>query len=341
MHALRELGDLTASQWGMVTTAQAAARGVTRLQLSRLAEDGHLERIAYGIYRDAGTPPERYDSLKAAWLSINPRRTALDRLADKPPDAVVSGATASYLLGLGDLAPEPYELTVPRRRQTQRAELTFRVRQLPTGSLTRREGLPVTTPEQTIADLVQARLDLSLVAGVLSEAEALDSARLADLLSPLASRNGFKRGDGQGFLAELERLAHRDVDSLARAVSATPLARRIAEEYLKTVDLTALVAPLSSMIGEALAKSGLLSQAQEPMKAIVPRLVIPQENLLNLLPAVRSLQEALAHLPVQQLAMDDRLRKQLISMAEQMRHAQQATTEGALTTKAEDESEAS
>jgi len=340
MQALRELGDLTASQWGMVTTAQAAARGITRLQLSRLAEDGHLERIAYGIYRDAGTPPERYDSLKAAWLSINPRRTALDRLTDKPPDAVVSGATASYLLGLGDLVPEPYELTVPRRRQTQRTELTFRVRQLPPDSLTRREGLPVTTPEQTIADLVQARLDLSLVAGVLSEAEALDSARLADALSPLASRNGFRRGDGQALLAELERLAHRDVDSLAKAVSATPLARKIAEEYLKTVDpaTTAALAALSSRISEALTKSGVLSQAAKAFAEIMPRLVIPQENLL---PATRSLQEALAHLPVPQLAMDDRVRKQLASLAEQMRHAQQATAEGALTTKAEDESEAS
>ena len=337
MHALRELGDLTASQWGMVTTAQAAARGITRLQLSRLAEDGHLERVAYGIYRDAGTPPERHDSLKAAWLSIEPRRTALDRLKSKPPDAVVSGSTASYLLGLGDLVPEPYEFTVPRRRQTQRTELTFRVRQLPPESLTRREGLPVTTPEQTVADLVEARVDLSLVAGVLSEAEALDSARLADLLSPLASRNGFKRGDGQGFLAELERLAHRDVDSLARAVSATPLARRITEEYLKAVD-PATMAALSSM-SDALAKYLALSHAQKSAKAraSMPRLVIPQEDLQNLLPALRRVQEALAHLP--QLAMDDRVRRQLISMAEQMRRAEQAAGEGVLTTRPEDESE--
>ncbi|MDR3068296.1 MAG: hypothetical protein LBU50_02200, partial [Cellulomonas sp.] len=58
----------------------------------------------------------------------------------------------------------------------------------------------------------------------------------------LANRNGFRRGDGQALLAELERLAHRDVDSLARAMSATPLARKVAEEYLKTVDPTTLAA---------------------------------------------------------------------------------------------------
>lgn len=233
MQALRILGDLTVSQWGMVTTAQAAARGITRLQLSRLTDSGYLERIAYGIYRNAGAPPERYDGLKAIWLSIDPNRTALERLQDKPPNGVVSGAAASYLLGLGDLVPEPYEFTVPTRRQTQRTELTFRVRTLPADKVTRREGLPVTTAEQTVADLVEARVDLSLVAGMLADAESPDSTRLADLLSPLAARNGFPRGDGQALLTELERLAGRDVDSLARAVSGTPLAKKIAEEYLR------------------------------------------------------------------------------------------------------------
>ena len=41
--ALRELTDITANQWGMVTTAQASALGITRLTLSRLAEAGQLE----------------------------------------------------------------------------------------------------------------------------------------------------------------------------------------------------------------------------------------------------------------------------------------------------------
>ena len=241
MQVLKELSDLTAFQWGMVTTAQAAACGVSRLQISRLAEEGHLERVGYGIYRDSGTPPERFSSLKAAWLSVNPWRTAQERLADEPPDAVVSGAAASYLLGLGDLVPEPYEFTVPVRRQTQRPELAFRVKRLPDESLTRREGLPVTTPEQTIADLVAARMDKSLVAGVLAEAETFDADRLVALLSPLASRNGFKPDDGEALFTELERLAHRDADSLAKAVSATALAQRIVIGYLKTLDPTAEV----------------------------------------------------------------------------------------------------
>ena len=38
--ALRMLAEVTAYQWGMVTSAQASMHGITRLDLSRLAADG-------------------------------------------------------------------------------------------------------------------------------------------------------------------------------------------------------------------------------------------------------------------------------------------------------------
>ena len=233
---LRELGGLTAGQWGMVTTAQATARGVSRLQLSRLTEDRQLERVGRGVYRDTGAPPEQFEGLKAAWLSVNPKQAAYERIRLAPADAVVSGAAASYLLGLGDLVPEPYQFTVPARRQTQRDSLAFRIRRLPASSITIREGLPVTTPEQTIADLVDERQDLSLIADVFADIDSLDTDLLTGLLSPLAGRNGFEQGDGAAFCAELERLAHRDVDSLVKAVSTTELGKRIAQDYLRLAD---------------------------------------------------------------------------------------------------------
>lgn len=48
LEALRELSQITAAQWGLVTTAQAGRRGVSRLYLSRLADAGYLERLAMG-----------------------------------------------------------------------------------------------------------------------------------------------------------------------------------------------------------------------------------------------------------------------------------------------------
>lgn len=195
LDVLRELSQITATQWGLVTTAQAGRRGVSRLYLSRLADAGHLERLGHGVYRAAGVPADRFEALKAAWLSVDPKLTAEERLRRTVADAVVSGAAAAYLHGLGDLVPEPYEFTVPARRQTQRSEIRFRVRQLSKDSVTLREGLPVTTVEQTIADLVEARTDWSLVADALADAGWPDRGLLAVLLDPLVARNGFASGE--------------------------------------------------------------------------------------------------------------------------------------------------
>jgi predicted transcriptional regulator of viral defense system len=303
MDALRELGDLTASQWGMVTTAQATARGISRLQLSRLADDGQLERVGHGIYRDMGAPAERFDGLKVAWLSLNPKLTVHERMQAKPADAVVSGPTASHLLDLGDLVPEPYQFTVPARRQTQRDSLVFRVRKLPASSVTIREGLPVTTTEQTIADLIDERQDMSLVADVFAEADSLDSAELTRLLAPLAQRNGFKRRDGTAFYLELERLARRDVESLARAVSSTPLAASIVRDYLRSIDLAPVTESSNAQIAEAIG---------------------PALEAIN-----RQVAEALA-VPIQ---MDARTRRQLVDMAAKMRPPLATTELPTLTTR--------
>ncbi|MBN9106163.1 MAG: type IV toxin-antitoxin system AbiEi family antitoxin domain-containing protein [Propionibacteriaceae bacterium] len=205
LRALHELSQLTAVQWGLVTTAQAGRCGVSRLYLSRLAEAGHLERMGQGVYRAAAVPADRYESLKAAWLSIDPKLTAAERLRPAVPDAVVSGPASAFLHGVGDLVPEPYEFTVASRRQTQRKELRFRVRQLPADSVTLREGLPVTTVEQTITDLIEAHTDLSLVAGVLADAPSADRARLAELLQVSAPRD--RLASGRAFLDHLESLA--------------------------------------------------------------------------------------------------------------------------------------
>jgi predicted transcriptional regulator of viral defense system len=209
MTVLRVLADLTGSQWGMVTTAQAARIGVGRLELSRLAADGHLERLGHGVYRAATVPIDRYEGVKSLWLSINPGYTADERLFRRPYDAVVSGPAAAWMLGVGDLVPEPYEFTTPTRRHTQRTELVYRTRALSRENVTIREGLPVTTFEQTVADLVESHIDLSLIADVIADVARLDRGRLASLLSPFAARHGCNPGDGKAFLSDLDRSSRR------------------------------------------------------------------------------------------------------------------------------------
>jgi len=275
------------------------------MQLSRLVDDGQLERLGHGIYRDVGAPPDRFEGLKVAWLSVDPQVSAAERLLARPLDAVVSGATASYLLDIGDLVPEPYEFTIATRRQTQRPELTFRVRELSPDNVTIYDGLPVTTPEQTIADLVEAYVDRSLVADVLADVGAVDREKLVGLLGPLARRNGFRRGDGEAFCAELERLGHTDIDSLARAVSGTPLAARLAREYLTSIE-PAIAELFQESVQNAVRSGVAASEIGEMVQDLVSRLAT------ELLDATGSRVSAN---PGAKVSLDPKIRKQIASLA--------------------------
>lgn len=220
--ALRVLAELSASQWGMVTTAQASEHGVQRLDLSRLARAGHLERLTHGVYHDAGAPSDEYQSLRAAWLAADPSRPAEARLRDLTGGIVVMGESAASLHGVGDLPAGRHELSSPTRRQTQRPDVSFRQRQLEPADVTIAHGMPVTTIERTIADLVEARTDLSLVADVLRDAawaRHVDTRRLAELLGPLAARNGLRNHDGAALLDRLTALAGLDTTSLAAEIA--------------------------------------------------------------------------------------------------------------------------
>jgi len=220
--AMRLLEELSASQWGMVTTAQAAAHGVPRLDLSRLCQSGHLERLAHGVYRDAGAPSEEFESLRAAWLAADPSHSAEQRLRDLAGGVVVMGASAASLHGVGDLPADRHQFSAPFRRQTQRHGISYRQRQPEPSDVTIAHGLPVTTIERTIADLVEDRTDLSLVADVLRDAaqsRRLDTDRLTKLLAPLAARNHLRKDDGDALLHRLTVLAGLDTASLVEEIS--------------------------------------------------------------------------------------------------------------------------
>lgn len=229
--ALRVLAEASSAQWGMVTTAQVAALGVSRLDLARLADSGQLIRLTHGVYRDTGAPADEFEALRAAWLSTDPRRTAAERLADDERGTVVSGPSAAWLHGIGDLSADRHEFTTPQRRQSQRAELRFRQRELAAQDVTIIDGLPVTGMERTVADLVEDRQDLSLVADVLRDAarkRSLDYRHLDDLLVPLAARRGFRKGDGAALRMRLMELAGIDALSVAKRISRTDLGPLVA-----------------------------------------------------------------------------------------------------------------
>ncbi|MFD4421886.1 type IV toxin-antitoxin system AbiEi family antitoxin domain-containing protein [Agromyces sp. NPDC058484] len=236
-NALRILAEVSGSQWGMVTSAQANARGVNHMSLTRLTGSGDLIRLTHGVYRVAGAPGAQHEELRAAWLATDSAKLAYERLSEHPGCAVVSGESAARLHGIGHLRAMKSEFTTPTRKQSQRADVRYRTRVLPEQDVTVREGLPTTTRERTIADLVEDRHDLSNVSNALRDAarqSLLNVSRLTELLSPLAERNGHRKSAGDALLEELMRIAGIDQQSIAKQIASIPaLAGLVAARYVE------------------------------------------------------------------------------------------------------------
>ncbi|MBG6215412.1 hypothetical protein RCH23_003306 [Cryobacterium sp. CAN_C3] len=239
------LEELAAGQWGLFTTAQARARGVGRANLSHRERDGRLERLAHGVYRLGGVPVAPLDDLRAAWMSTEPIMPAWERVSTS--QVVVGGAAAAAVHECGDINPVPYRLITRERRQTQRTDIVYSRGQLDSSDVVVVGGLPVTSVERTVADLVDKIGDLSLVGDVLADAtrgeRAVDLKHLGLLLAPYAARYGHPRGGGSALLEQLRRSAGIDDVAAARALVQRPaigaalaeiVSREVAEQ-LRTI----------------------------------------------------------------------------------------------------------
>jgi predicted transcriptional regulator of viral defense system len=243
---------LAARQWGLLTTAQAEVEGITRLQLTRLADAGVIDRIDRGIYVTPAAIDER-TPLRAAWLSLSPSELAEERLADPATSGVISHTSAASLHEVGDLLDDEPEITMPGRKQSRRGVRLHRGT-LSADEVTTVEGLPVTTPARTVADLLRDGRDPSHVAEIAGDVLQRGLASRQDMaiaLEPLARRNGQPSG-----AALLEHLL--DLVGLSGAALATNLA--------------------ASDLGRALVTAGQLSAIRSIIEA-VPKLDIPKNAL--------------------------------------------------------------
>ncbi len=204
--SILDLADVAAEQWGLITTAQAKAVGCSRETIRRLTQAGLLDHVVQAVYRVAGAPPHPLDDLRAAWLSLEPGRTAGDRLRDDLPEVISHRSAAAQLYELGDLAADHHEFTVSSRRQSRRTDIRFHKATLDRSDRTIVKGLPCTTISRTIADLAATHTDGGHLAGVVRDAltvHHVDVIRLAHTISPYAARYGVRTGDGEALLVRL------------------------------------------------------------------------------------------------------------------------------------------
>ena len=178
---------------------------MTLQQLAKLTAAGAVERMRHGVYRAAGTPADPRDDLRAAWLALDPTRTAAERFPG-PMVEVVSHRSAARLHGMGDLSADRLEFLTPARRQSRDPELRFRVRRLAQKDWTVLDGLPVTTALVTIRDLADDHLDGGHLAGAVRDAIItlhLHPEAVAGALAPHAHTYGAPSGRGDLLLRRM------------------------------------------------------------------------------------------------------------------------------------------
>ena len=145
------IARLAARQHGCFTRRQVLQLGMTDRMIASRVDAGRWVRVAAGVYRVAGVP--------VTW-----RQRALGACMASGAGAVVSHRSAAVLWGVSGFRPGPLEITVPRGRSGRNA-LARVHRSHVDGVL--RDGVPVTRPARTIADLAR------VVSGDLLE-EAVD-----------------------------------------------------------------------------------------------------------------------------------------------------------------------
>ena len=207
--ALQRIRDVAEGQLGLVTLQQARAANVGWSGVMRLVEAGLLERVAHGVYRVRGAAEPDSLGLRAAWLQLDPGRPAWERLDDRDL-AVVSHTSAASLYGVGDLRADVHEFTMPRRRQTRRADVRIHRGRIADEQRLLLHGLPVTRAGRMIGDLLGDHVDPDSVAQITVEVldRVLDHPGVvAECLGPYAGRFGFRRGDGVALLDDLLRRA--------------------------------------------------------------------------------------------------------------------------------------
>ncbi len=187
--AVRALEEYAAAQHGYVTRAQAAQAGVGDVLLLRLVTDDYLERWEHGIYRFRGTPDLLWAGVWTAWLRLDPEHDAVERA--RHPNEIARGPTAASVYEVGDLQPEPYQFWTASRRRIRRPDVRLRTGRPPDQDIAVVEGLPLTTPERTVAEMVADGYDLGHVADIIRDAihrRLLDRSGLLERLSATLAR---------------------------------------------------------------------------------------------------------------------------------------------------------
>lgn len=185
-------------QWGLVTAAQMSGLGISRNSITALSKAGVIEPVRRGVYLHTAHDWGMLTEIRAAWLSLEPQQFSWERVSGDI-DAVVSGVSACRVHDLGGMRLREYSFFTAQHRQVRGTGIRTQMRDLRTIDFQIVNGIPVTSVEQTIADLYSGNfgVDLEHLAHIFRDAEGLDVPKLRRLL---AGANVDKGYDPEGLL---------------------------------------------------------------------------------------------------------------------------------------------
>ena len=144
------------AQAGYFTARQAIDVGMDRSTLRHHARPGgRYARIERGLYRFRHFPSSPHEHVVVAWLGLG------------DPQAAVSHESAMELHGLSDVIPGAVHLSLPRAKRGHRPRQGVRLHTLERppkpSDIGRVHGLPVTTPERSLIDALEAGTQLKQI----------------------------------------------------------------------------------------------------------------------------------------------------------------------------------
>lgn len=194
------LAEATSSQEGLVSTAQLRAAGVIDAQIANLKQRGLLKSVTYGVWASPLAPPDwQWRDVRAAWIRLDPVRTAGQRCSSDNPRGVVRAASAALVWDIGALDADETSFAVwGKRLRTRQPVRVVNLRQpLGRDEWCVRHGLPVTSMAQTVADLADELIDGDHLERIAADAvlvRGADPDSIARALHAAAGRYGYAGG---------------------------------------------------------------------------------------------------------------------------------------------------